>query len=75
MFRSLQDFGYASAMVFIIFIIKPNPICENNNPKLQTIFKKIRISIKMKDIIHCKEIPLRFGRVPRPASAELQPQH
>ena len=30
----LQGFEYASALEIVIFIIKPNPIFANNNPKL-----------------------------------------
>ena len=32
--------------IFIIFIIKSNPICVNNNPKLQNFFKKSEVAPK-----------------------------
>ena len=27
----------------VIFVIKPNPICTGNNPKLQNLFKKSEV--------------------------------
>ena len=32
--------------IFIIFIIEPNPISANNNPKLQDLFKKSEVASK-----------------------------
>ena len=34
--------------IFIIFIIKTNTICANNNPKLQNLFKKSEVMSKRK---------------------------
>ena len=33
---------------FVTFVIKPNPICANNNPKLQNFFKKSEVASKRK---------------------------
>ena len=30
----------------VIFVIKPNPICTSNNPKLQNFFKKSEVASK-----------------------------
>ena len=58
---------------FVIFVIKPNPICANNNPKLQKPLQKVRGSTKTKGIIYCcQQLQLRFARVPRSVSAELR---
>ena len=35
---------------FIVFIIKLNPICANNNPKLQNFFKKFEVASKWKTL-------------------------
>ena len=55
--------------IFIIFIIKSNPICANNNPKLQNVFKKSEVASKRKtfsivrkssilDLIEYLDLPL-----------------
>ena len=33
---------------FVVFVIKPNYICSNNNPKLQNFFKKSEVVSKRK---------------------------
>ena len=33
---------------FVIFVIKLNPTCTNNNPKLQNFFKKSEVASKRK---------------------------
>ena len=42
----LQGFKYASALE--IFIIKPNLICANNNPKFHNFFRKSEVASKRK---------------------------
>ena len=55
---------------FVIFVIKLNPICPNNNPKLQNFFKKSEVASK--GIIYsCERLHLRFGGFPTSVSAEL----
>ena len=58
---------------FVIFVIKLNPICPYNNPKLQNFFKKSEVASK--GIIYsCEQLHLRFGGFPRSDSAELHRQ-
>ena len=33
---------------FVIFVIKSNPICANNNPKLHNLFKMSKVASKRK---------------------------
>ena len=46
-----------SALEIVIFLIKPDPICTNNNPELQNSFKKFEVASKQKALFLWKAAP------------------